>query len=78
MRNRGCIAVEMFCSSYQFSERNLFVLKSSENIRDGLVWLFSCFQTEQLSIIMDRSGGRRSRLVRPFVKNLNLTIIGPT
>ena len=25
-----------------------------------------------------RSGGRRSRLVRPFEKNLNLTIIGPT
>ena len=28
--------------------------------------------------IIIRSGGRRSRLVRPFEKNLNLTIIGPT
>ena len=27
---------------------------------------------------IDRSGGQRSRLVRPFEKNLNLTIIGPT
>ena len=29
-----------------------------------------------LSII--RGGGRSTRLVRPFKKNLNLTIIGPT
>ena len=28
--------------------------------------------------LLHRSGGRRSRLVQPFEKNLNLTIIGPT
>ena len=32
-----CIAVEMFSTSYQFSERNLFALKSFEIIREGLV-----------------------------------------
>ena len=45
----GCrIAVEMFCRSYQFSERNLFVQKSFENIRERLVqyyyWFLSVFK----------------------------------
>ena len=38
IRIRCCVVVEMFCTSYQFfSERNLFELKSFENIREGLV-----------------------------------------
>ena len=44
--------------------------------------LFECLRHNLLSLqqvqLACRGGGRSTRLVRPFKKNLNLTIIGPT
>ena len=66
IRIKCCIAVEMFCTSYRFSARNLFCfvlysvlyfLKYKSRTCLVLLWLSFCFQTEQLIIMMEKKEG---------------------
>ena len=81
-----------FCSSPTSSSLSVSSSSSSSVVLSSSLSLASLSSSSSFSSHVDsfafplrtsdkdccRSGGRRSRLVRPFEKNLNLTIIGPT
>ena len=55
---------------------SMFVIQQIEAFLDSTSQSFKA--SFFISVTSYRGGGRSTRLVRPFKKNLNLTIIGPT